>query len=68
MKTARALSRNRGHGLRSTGESVAWIFRSNLPHRCGAPLQPHQKRNFFGLGEIISVLANVSHTSVPGIV
>ena len=40
---------------------VQWLFRSNIPHRRGMPLPVDvHKRNFFGIGEILSVLANVS--------
>ena len=38
-----------------------WLFRSNIPRRRGMPLPNDvRKRNFFGFGEIIGVLANVS--------
>ncbi|KAI0364212.1 hypothetical protein BV20DRAFT_974711 [Pilatotrama ljubarskyi] len=40
-----------------------WLFRSNIPRRRGLPLPTDvRKRNFFGLGEIISVLANPAET------
>ena len=40
---------------------VQWLFRSNIPHRRGMPMPVDvKKRNFFGIGEILSVLANVS--------
>ncbi|EJF61846.1 hypothetical protein DICSQDRAFT_59695 [Dichomitus squalens LYAD-421 SS1] len=40
-----------------------WLFRSNIPRRRGMPLPNDvRKRNFFGLGEIIGVLANPSET------
>ncbi|KAI0357825.1 hypothetical protein OH77DRAFT_1398212 [Trametes cingulata] len=40
-----------------------WLFRSNIPRRRGLPLPTDvRKRNFFGIGEIISVLANPSET------
>lgn len=40
---------------------VQWLFRSNIPHRRGMPMPVDVKRrNFFGIGEILSVLANVS--------
>lgn len=43
-----------------------WLFRSNIPRRRGMPLPNDvRKRNFFGMGEIISVLANVSLASLP---
>ncbi len=43
---------------------VAWIFRTNIPLRRGLPLpggKDVQRRNFFGIGEVLSVLANVSN-------
>ncbi|KAI0325723.1 hypothetical protein GY45DRAFT_1260342 [Cubamyces sp. BRFM 1775] len=40
-----------------------WLFRSNIPRRRGAPMPTDvRKRNFFGIGEIIGVLANPSET------
>ncbi|KAI8989619.1 hypothetical protein BD414DRAFT_484704 [Trametes punicea] len=40
-----------------------WLFRSNIPRRRGTPMPTDvRKRNFFGLGEIIGVLANPSET------
>ncbi len=37
-----------------------WLFRSNIPRRRGMPMPTDvRKRNFFGIGEIIGVLANV---------
>lgn len=40
---------------------VQWLFRSNIPHRRGMPMPVDvKKRNFFGIGEILGVLANVS--------
>ena len=43
-----------------------WLFRSNIPRRRGMPLPNDvRKRNFFGMGEIISVLANVGLASLP---
>lgn len=44
----------------STTLHLSWLFRSNLPPRRGMPLAVDvQKRSFFGVGEIIGVLANV---------
>ncbi|KAI1792392.1 hypothetical protein LXA43DRAFT_887601 [Ganoderma leucocontextum] len=40
-----------------------WLFRSNIPRRRGMPMPNDvRKRNFFGVGEIIGVLANPSET------
>ncbi|KAI0767247.1 hypothetical protein C8Q74DRAFT_1370068 [Fomes fomentarius] len=40
-----------------------WLFRSNIPRRRGMPMPTDvRKRNFFGIGEIIGVLANPSET------
>lgn len=45
---------------------VQWLFRSNIPHRRGMPMPVDvKKRNFFGIGEILSVLANVSPLHEP---
>ncbi|KAL0946076.1 hypothetical protein HGRIS_012348 [Hohenbuehelia grisea] len=43
--------------------SAHWLFRSNIPRRPGQylPADP-QKRNFFGMGEIFSVIANPAET------
>ncbi|KAH9916916.1 uncharacterized protein B0H18DRAFT_938883 [Fomitopsis serialis] len=42
---------------------VQWLFRSNIPHRRGMPLPVDvKKRNFFGIGDILGVLANPSET------
>jgi hypothetical protein len=44
----------------STTLHLSWLLRSNLPPRRGMPLPGDvQKRHFFGVGEIIGVLANV---------
>ena len=46
---------------RSDIPSVHWLFRSNIPRRRTSYLSPDiRKRNFFGMGEIIGVLTNVS--------
>ncbi|KAI5116016.1 hypothetical protein M0805_004387 [Coniferiporia weirii] len=62
MKTSSLVSRSRGHGLRCSADSFSWIFRTNLPPRRGMPLPPVQKRNFFGFGEVLSVLTNPGET------
>ncbi|KZT22286.1 hypothetical protein NEOLEDRAFT_666254 [Neolentinus lepideus HHB14362 ss-1] len=47
----------------SSGVSMHWLFRSNIPRRRGQPLPNDvRKRNFFGLGEIISVITNPAET------
>ncbi|KAH8112427.1 hypothetical protein DFH11DRAFT_1607573 [Phellopilus nigrolimitatus] len=56
------VSRNHRPSLRLSSDSFAWIFRTNLPPRRGMPLPSVQKRNFFGLGEILSVLSNPAQT------
>jgi hypothetical protein len=41
--------------------SMHWLFRSNIPRKRSSYLAADiKKRNFFGMGEIIGVLANVS--------
>jgi hypothetical protein len=47
--------------------SLHWLFRSNIPHRKASHLSPDiKKRNFFGMGEIITVLTNVKFEfSIP---
>jgi len=40
--------------------SMQWLFRSNIPRHRRSILGPDlQKRNLFGMGEVLSVLANV---------
>ena len=51
------------HGS-STTLHLSWLYRSNIPSRRGLPLPNDvQKRNIFGMGEIIGVLANVREFS-----
>ncbi|KAI0672428.1 hypothetical protein C8Q78DRAFT_1126375 [Trametes maxima] len=46
-----------------TPMQLHWLFRSNIPRRRGMSMPTDvRKRNFFGLGEIIGVLANPSET------
>jgi hypothetical protein len=41
-------------------DSVQWLFRSNIPRKKHLTLPADvQKRNFFGMGEIIGVITNV---------
>ena len=58
-------SRSRVH---RDGFSYHWIFRSNIPKRRSV-LFPNeiQKRNFFGMGEVFGVLANVRVFTLPEI-
>ncbi|KXN82374.1 hypothetical protein AN958_02631 [Leucoagaricus sp. SymC.cos] len=43
--------------------SMQWLFRSNIPRHRRSLLNPDpQKRNFFGMGEVLSVLANPAET------
>ena len=56
---------SRRQSLYTVGEGTSlqlhWLFRSNIPRRRGLPMPNDvRKRNFFGVGEILSVLANVS--------
>ena len=47
-----------------TSIQLHWLFRSNIPRRRGMPMPTDvRKRNFFGIGEIIGVLANVRISS-----
>ncbi len=48
-----------------TALRLSWLFRSNIPARRGSPLPDVQKRNFFGISEILSVLTNVRPPSPP---
>ena len=55
---------SRRQSLYTIGEGTSiqlhWLFRSNIPRRRGMPMPADvRKRNFFGIGEIIGVLANV---------
>jgi len=46
--------------------SIHWLFRSNIPRRRTSYITPDvRKRNFFGMGEILGVIANVCCSSTP---
>ncbi|PPQ77918.1 hypothetical protein CVT25_015393 [Psilocybe cyanescens] len=48
---------------RSRIEPIQWLFRSNIPRRRTSYISVDvQKRNFFGMGEIIGVLTNPAET------
>ncbi|KAL5514895.1 hypothetical protein ACEPAG_2211 [Sanghuangporus baumii] len=47
---------------RSLGNSLAWLFRTNLPPRRGTALENANKREWFGLGEVLGVITNPSDT------
>ncbi|RDB23416.1 hypothetical protein Hypma_009439 [Hypsizygus marmoreus] len=48
---------------RSRVPSIHWLFRSNIPRRRNSYLPADiNKRNFFGMGEIIGVLTNPAQT------
>ncbi|KAK7683758.1 hypothetical protein QCA50_013134 [Cerrena zonata] len=50
------------HGA-STTLQVSWFLKSSLPRKRGTPLPYEvQKRTFFGMGEIVGVIANPSET------
>ncbi|CAL1709617.1 unnamed protein product [Somion occarium] len=50
------------HGSPTTLQ-VSWFLRTNLPRRRGSTLPADfQKRTFFGMGEIVGVLANPAET------
>ena len=53
------------HGSSATTSlHLSWLVRTSIPPRRGMVLPNDvQKRHFFGLGEIIGVLANVSHSN-----
>ncbi|KAH9942044.1 hypothetical protein B0H21DRAFT_751367 [Amylocystis lapponica] len=60
-------SQSRRQSLHAVGSATTlhlhWLFRSNIPRRRGMPLPADiNKRNFFGIGEILGVLANPSET------
>lgn len=57
-----ASHRDLHHAASESALSLHWLFRSNLPRRKGTPPVPIdiRKRNFFGLGEVIRVVTNVS--------
>lgn len=53
-------SRRQSYHTVGLATKLHWLFRSNIPRRRGMPLPADvSKRNFFGIGEIIGVLANV---------
>ncbi|KAF8895884.1 hypothetical protein CPB84DRAFT_1815939 [Gymnopilus junonius] len=48
---------------RSRVPSIHWLFRSNIPRKRASYISLDvQKRNFFGMGEIIGVIANPAET------
>ena len=49
-------------GTAATALQVSWLLKANIPHKRGAiaHTQTSQRRSFFGMGEVIGVLANVS--------
>ncbi|KAI0922952.1 hypothetical protein AcV5_009810 [Taiwanofungus camphoratus] len=56
-------SRRQSYHTVGLATKLHWLFRSNIPRRRGMPLPADvSKRNFFGIGEIIGVLANPSET------
>ncbi|CAK5278098.1 unnamed protein product [Mycena citricolor] len=58
LRTVKSHSRNRPSNL-----PVHWLFRSNIPRRRTSFLPADiQKRNFFGMGEIVGVLTNPAET------
>lgn len=49
---------------RSRVPSIHWLFRSNIPRKRASYISIDvQKRNFFGMGEIIGVITNVCSCS-----
>ncbi|KAJ7628411.1 hypothetical protein FB45DRAFT_748740 [Roridomyces roridus] len=51
------------HSRNPASVPIQWFFRSNIPRRRTSFLPADmQKRNFFGLGEIVGVLANPADT------
>jgi hypothetical protein len=59
-KKAQTYSAARRHS-----RSLHWLFRSNIPRRRNSSLPVDiRKRNFFGMGEIMQVLANVGLSAV----
>ncbi|KAL5498065.1 hypothetical protein ACEPAH_2996 [Sanghuangporus vaninii] len=47
---------------RSLGDSLTWIFRTNLPPRRRTALENANKREWFGFGEVLGVITNPSDT------
>ncbi|KAF8062301.1 hypothetical protein FPV67DRAFT_1783190 [Lyophyllum atratum] len=48
---------------RSRVPSIHWLFRSNIPRRRNSFLPPDlNKRNFFGMGDIVGVITNPAET------
>lgn len=53
--------RTSAYVARSRADSIHWLFRTNIPRRRNQSFGSNiHKRNFFGMGEIIGVLTNVS--------
>lgn len=58
------LRKSSQHLPHSRVPSIHWLFRTNIPRRRSSFLPPEiQKRNFFGMGEIVGVLTNVCSSS-----
>lgn len=54
------LRRSTQYTSHQTIGSMHWLFRTNIPRRRSSYYPPDvRKRNFFGIGEIVGVLANV---------
>ncbi|KAJ3984032.1 hypothetical protein F5890DRAFT_1554448 [Lentinula detonsa] len=57
------LRRSSRHTSQQTIGSMHWLFRTNIPRRRSSYYPSEtRKRNFFGFGEIVSVLANPAET------
>lgn len=53
--------RTSAYAARSRADSIHWLFRTNIPRKPNQSFGSNiHKRNFFGMGEIIGVLTNVS--------
>lgn len=62
LRSLRPVSSNLNRHNLHRMPSMQWLFRTNIPRHRRSLLNPDlQKRNLFGMGEVLSVLANVSH-------
>lgn len=51
------------YAARQSADSIHWLFRTNIPRRRNQSFSSNiHKRNFFGMGDIIGVLTNVSNS------
>lgn len=61
LSTTGKLRKSQPSTPRQQVPSMHWLFRSNIPRRRASYISPDiHKRNFFGMGDIIGVITNVT--------